>query len=265
MSQHENRVVRHALQFRPLTVLRTESLGPHMQRIVVGGDALDGFNSPSPDDHVKLFFANSAGQVVTPTMTEHGPRYPEGAEPSPARDYTPRAYDADARELTLDFVLHGHGVASDWARDAQPGDSLVVGGPRGSHLVADTYDTYVLIGDETALPAIARFLETLPETAAVQAFIEIGDESARQALPDGDHIQVSWLERNGFDAASSTLLEDVLRDFEEPDGDTYYWIATESRRARMMRKFIEGHLNVPRDWIRSTGYWKAQPDEQDGD
>ncbi len=46
---------------------------------------------------------------------------------------------------------------------------------------------------------------------------------------------------------------------------TFYWIATESRRARMMRKFIEGHLGVPRDWIRSTGYWKAHPDEADGD
>jgi NADPH-dependent ferric siderophore reductase len=67
------------------------------------------------------------------------------------------------------------------------------------------------------------------------------------------------------DAASSTLLEDVLTDFEEPEGDTFYWIATESRRARMMRKFIEGHLGVPRDWIRSTGYWKAHPDETDGD
>ena len=57
----------------------------------------------------------------------------------------------------------------------------------------------------------------------------------------------------------------MLTDFEAPDGDVFYWIATESRRARMMRKFIEGHLGVPRDWIRSTGYWKAHPDEADGD
>ena len=69
------------------------------------------------------------------------------------------------------------------------------------------------------------------------------------------------MERNGFDAASSTLLEDALVDFEVPDGDAFYWIALESRRARMMRKFIEGHLQVPKDWIRATGYWKASPDE----
>ena len=91
------------------------------------------------------------------------------------------------------------------------------------------------------------------------------DEAERQDLPQYENVRIHWLERNGFPAASSTLLEDMLTDFEAPDGDAFYWIATESRRARMMRKFIEGHLGVPRDWIRSTGYWKAHPDETDGD
>ena len=57
----------------------------------------------------------------------------------------------------------------------------------------------------------------------------------------------------------------ISPDFEAPDGDVFYWIATESRRARMMRKFFEGHHAVPRDWIRSTGYWKAHADDTDGD
>ena len=57
----------------------------------------------------------------------------------------------------------------------------------------------------------------------------------------------------------------MLTDFEEPDGDTFYWIAAESRRARMMRKYIEGHLGVPKDWIRSTGYWKAHGSEHHDD
>jgi NADPH-dependent ferric siderophore reductase len=95
-------------------------------------------------------------------------------------------------------------------------------------------------------------------------YIEIPEAEDRQELPVDGRISVSWLERNGFDAATSTLLEDVLTDFEEPEGDTFYWIATESRRARMMRKYIEGHLAVPKDWIRSKGYWKAHP-EHEGD
>lgn len=137
----------------------------------------------------------------------------------------------------------------------------MVAGPRGSHVVADDFDCYVLIGDETALPAIARRLEELPETAVAEVFIEIPEEGDRQPLESAAQVTVSWFERNGFDAASSTLLEDALVDFEQPDGDTHYWIATESKRARMMRKFLEGHLQVPKEWIRATGYWKADPNE----
>lgn len=261
MSQHETQLIRMTPRFRQLQVVHTERLTPNMQRIVVGGDALEGFDSRSPDDHVKLFFTNAEGEFVLPELTEQGPRYPEGKQPSPARDYTPRFYDADAGELVLDFVLHGDGPATSWAATAKVGDELVVAGPRGSHVVADDFDCYVLIGDETALPAIARRLEELPEGAVAEVFIEIPEEGDRQPLESSAQVTVSWFERNGFDAASSTLLEDALVDFEQPDGDTHYWIATESKRARMMRKFVEGHLQVPKEWIRATGYWKADPNE----
>jgi len=263
MSQHETQLIRMTPRFRQLQVLRSERLTPNMQRVVVGGEALEGFDSRSPDDHVKLFFTNAEGEFVLPELTEHGPRYPEGKQPSPARDYTPRFYDADAGELVLDFVLHGDGPATSWAANAKVGDALVVAGPRGSHVVADDFDCYVLIGDETALPAIARRLEELPEGTVAEVFIEIPEEGDRQPLESAAQVTVSWFERNGFDAASSTLLEDALVDFEQPDGDTHYWIATESKRARMMRKFVEGHLQVPKEWIRATGYWKADPNEME--
>jgi NADPH-dependent ferric siderophore reductase len=261
MSLHETRIIRRDAQFRQVQVLHSERLTPNMQRIIVGGDALAGFESAAPDDHVKLFFPNAEGAFVLPELTEHGPRYPEGLQPSPARDYTPRFYDAEAQELVLDFVLHGEGPAATWASNAQPGDALVVAGPRGSHVIADDFDMYVLIGDETALPAIARRLEELPEHAVAEVFIEIPEEGDRQVLESAAQVTVRWFERNGFDAASSTLLEDALVDFEQPDGDAFYWIATESRRARMMRKFVEGHLQVPKEWIRATGYWKADPND----
>lgn len=266
MSNHENSRLRLDVRFRQLTVLRSEPVTPHMQRIVLGGDDLAGFDSPGADDHVKLFFPNSSGELVLPTLTEQGPRYPEGKAPSPSRDYTPRGWDHAAGELAIDFVLHGDaGVAGPWAQRAQPGDRLAVGGPRGSFVVADDYDGYVLIGDETALPAIARWIDALPEQAQVMAFIEVADEGERQPLPQYENVSIQWLERNGFPAASSTLLENVLTDLEPPEGDVFYWIATESRRARRMRQFLESHLQVPRDWIRSTGYWKADPNDSDGD
>ena len=257
MSEHAPQKLRLTPQKRHVQVVHSEQLSPHMQRIVVAGDALAGFESPSPDDHIKLFFPNAQGEFVLPEFTEHGPRYPDGALPSPTRDYTPRAFDADTHELVLDFVLHGDGVASRWAQHAQVGDALVIAGPRGSYVVADDFDAYVLLGDETALPAIARRVEELPEGAVAQVYIEVPEEADRQELYSDADVQASWLERNGFDAASSTLLEDVLRDFEAPDGDTFYWIAAESQRARAMRQFLEEYLHVPSQWIRATGYWKA--------
>ncbi len=260
---HDNRRVRHDLRFRMLTVLRSETVSPHMRRIVLGGEDLAGFASPAPDDHVRLFFANAEGRFVLPTMTPEGPRHPQGALPSPARDYTPRAFDAQAGELAIDFVLHGEGVAGEWARHARPGDVLGVGGPRGSHLVAEDYAHLLLVGDETALPAIARWLEEMPAHWTADVFVEIPEQADRQPLAVREGVDLRWLERNGVPAAASALLEESLRDWEPPEGDTYAWIACESRRARLMRKFVQGHLGIAAADIRATGYWKAGPDADD--
>src|ERR1044072_7703184 len=112
MTEHVHQRLRHPVPLRELQGLRSEAVTPHMRRIVLSGAALAGFHSAAPDDHVKLFFPNAEGAFVTPTMTAEGPRWPEGALPSPSRDYTPRWHDAEAGELAIDFVLHGEGVAS---------------------------------------------------------------------------------------------------------------------------------------------------------
>src|ERR1700754_2289393 len=154
--------VRHTLRMRLLDVLHVQRLTPHMVRVTFTGEDVKGFVSASPDDHVKLFFPVDGGQINLPTMGPDGPVFAEGVTPSPARDYTPRHYDAKANELDIDFVLHGDGPASTWAAQAQAGQWLGIGGPRGSRIVADDFDTYVLIGDETALPAIGRWLDEMP-------------------------------------------------------------------------------------------------------
>ncbi|WP_349811595.1 siderophore-interacting protein [Xanthomonas dyei] len=259
MAAHTNTQLRRDSRLRSVHVVRCESITPQMRRIVFGGSELAGFQSEAPDDHVKLFFPNADGAFVLPTMTPEGPRYAEGALPSHGRDYTPRAFDPQSSELSIDFVLHGDGVASSWAAQAQPGNALKIGGPRGSFLVADDFDHYVLIGDETALPAISRWLESMPADTQAEVFIEVADADERQELISAADVAVYWLERNGFAAASSTLLEDSLRDYEPHDGDTFYWIGAESMRARAMRKFVEEHMGVDKEWIRAKGYWKADP------
>ena len=262
MSLHESRRVQHEVRFRQLQVLRVERLTPHMQRIVLGGPQLEGFHSGAPDDHMKLFFPNDAGELVFPKRGPQGLEFPPGAEPSPMRDYTPRHHDAERGELTVDFVLHGDGPASTWAESAKPGDVLGVGGPRGSFVVAGDFDHYVLVADETGLPAIGRWLEEMPASVRATVLTEIPDASDRQILFTEATCEVRWLERDGLDGAASTLLEDALRGL-AVTGDAFYWIAAESRRARNMRLFL-AERGVPKEWVRATGYWKADgTDDED--
>lgn len=261
MPNHEHRMLRHPVVLRTLDVLRVERLTEHMQRVTLGGDELCGFHSAAPDDHVKLFFPNAAGELVTPTFGPGDLEYPPGREPSPMRDYTPRHHDAARNELVIDFVLHGDGPASHWAEHAAPGQQLGVGGPRGSFVVARDFDRYVLVGDEAALPAIGRWLEEMPADAQVEVLLEIPGARDRQSLTSASHVDFTWLERDG--EAPGERLENALRNLPTVAGDTFYWIATESRRARAMRLFLADERGIRKESIRATGYWKLDADDDE--
>ena len=265
MTKHEHRMVRHQLAMRTLEVLSTKRMTPNMQRITLQGEQLRGFVSASPDDHVKLLFPNADGELVFPVPGPNGPEFPPGSKPSPMRDYTPRDHDAVRNELIVDFVLHGDGPASTWAENAVPGQRIGVAGPRGSFVVAADFDRYVLIGDETALPAIGRRLDEMPAGAQVVVLAEIPERADRQPLGSQADFEVTWLERDGLDAAGSDLLENALRDLPTLPGDTFYWIAAESRRVRAMRRYLAEERGVPKEWIRATGYWQADGSEDEED
>jgi NADPH-dependent ferric siderophore reductase len=258
-------MLRHQIAIRALEVISAQRMTPHMQRITLQGEQLNGFVSASPDDHVKLLFPNEDGELVFPKPGPDGPAFPPGVKPSPMRDYTPREHDAVRNQLVIDFVLHGDGPASTWAQNAEPGQRIGVAGPRGSFVVADDFDHYVLIGDETALPAIGRRLDEMPAGAHVMVLVEIPERADRQPLVSQADVEVTWLERHGLDATSSELLESALRELPALPGDTFYWIAAESRRARAMRRYLADERGVPKEWIRATGYWKADGSEDEED
>lgn len=246
--------VRHPLKLRQLQVKRVRHLNPHMVRITLGGDELADFISASFDDHIKVFFP-APGETLPrmPTMDANGPVFVEDSLRPIARDYTPRRYDAQRGELDIEFVLHDAGPASTWAAQAQVGQTLGIGGPRGSFIIPDAFNWHLLIGDETALPAIARRLEALPNSVQALVVVEVADSSVRVDLQSAASCSVRWLERS--DAATSRLAS-AVRELALPAGEGYAWAAGELSAIQAVRKHLVEERGMDKSRIRVASYWK---------
>ncbi|MDQ0643886.1 siderophore-interacting protein [Microbacterium murale] len=254
--------VTHPLVLRRLEVIGARDITPRMRRVTLGGPemaaferdglALAPFRAPGFDDHVKVIFAED-GEVekVLPLQLGEGIEW-TSAPGRQARDYTPRRV-ADG-ELDLDFVLHGEGPAVQWARAAKPGDPLWIVGPKSSIVLPEEMDWVVLVGDETALPAIGRFLDERPTDAAVHAVITIGAASARQglALREGDTIE--WVVASPTDRDA---LESAVRAAVPAEGDGFVWAGAESRALLPVRRFLSRERGLAKNRMNLTGYWHA--------
>ena len=225
--------VRHEQKRRAITVNRVARIAPHMVRVTFMGTDLAGFASLGFDDHVKLFW----GDV--------------------GRHYTPRRYDATASELDIEFALHDHaGPATAWAARAKPGDTIAVGGPRGSMVVPDDFDWYLLAGDEAALPAIQRRLEEIRPGVRAIVVIEVGNADEEVELSSHASIEEHWVLRGDAPAGSGTRLEDVIAGLTLPQGDGYAWAACEAGAARRVRSVLIERHHHPKEWLKVASYWK---------
>ncbi|MEZ2132355.1 MULTISPECIES: siderophore-interacting protein [unclassified Sinorhizobium] len=227
--------VRHELKRRSLTVVSIVDVTPAMRRITLTGDALEDFTSLAPDDHIK---------IIVPAG--------DGAEER--RDYTPRRYDRTARTLTIDFALHDAGPVTQWAIAANPGDSLEIGGPRGSAVVSDSVKRWLLIGDETALPAIGRRLEEAGVETTITVVAAVAGPLEQQTFDTQAALTCDWVHRPLSDATDVTgLLDSLARVDIHPE--TFIWIAAEASVARAVREYLTKQRDYPLSWIKASGYW----------
>lgn len=257
MTERVARRIRHETKLRLLEVRRVTDITPKMRRVTLGGEQLAGFVSAAHDDHAKIFFPHPGqDKPLLPTPGPNGPVYPAGAAPPEKRDYTPRRYDAGANELDIDFVLHGDGPAGNWAAQAQPGQFLGVGGPRGSFVIADDFDWYLLAGDETALPAIGRRLEELPPSARALVVVEVADASEEQAFGGVAKVETAWLHRNGAAPGAIDRLLPALGGLWLPPGDGYAWVAAEATVAKALRHLLVEERGLSKERVKAAAYWK---------
>jgi len=249
--------VRHQNALCLAKVVFVEPVSPRMRRITFHAPEFANFSSAAADDHVQLFFpVPGEARPVLPVLGPDGPSLPDHLPRPVARDYTPRRFDTKSCELTIEFVLHEDGPASNWARRAKPGDFIGIGGPRGSLIIPEDYDAYLLIGDETALPSIARRLEEMSPGAWAIAIIEVADRHEERHLATAANTEITWLHRGSKPAGMSGLLEAAVRSLQLPSRDIHAWIACEIEVARRLRQYLMEEEAVPRSQIKAAGYWK---------
>src|ERR1700744_1887207 len=216
--------VRHELKRRRLTVQPVEPLTPHFRRVTLVDESLSDFVSASFDHHVKMFVGDAR------------------------RDYTPRSFDNAARELVIEFALHGEGPAAEWAARAQAGDTLDIGGPKGSMIVPLDYDWHLLAGDETAFPAVARRLEALAAGARALVILQAADAADRRTFKSAVAVDLTGV------ATDDELLA-AVRALTLPAGDGYAWCAGEAACMAALRRELGDVKGHPGEAIRAAAYW----------
>ncbi|WP_091809239.1 siderophore-interacting protein [Burkholderia sp. WP9] len=249
--------VRHPLKFRLLQVKQVRALTPHLIRVTFTGEDLHDFVSTSFDDHIKVFFPEpGADKPVLPEAGPNGPVFPAGQPRPVARDFTPRHFDREARELDIEFAMHDAGPAATWAAQAKVGQYLGIGGPRGSLVIPTGFDWHLLIGDDTALPAIARRLEELPAGTRVAAVIEVADASAQIEFTTQAELHLVWCHRNDVSVRGEALLRAVREIYLPENGEGYVWAAGEAATMRAVRYHLCTERGVDKSRIRAASYWK---------
>jgi NADPH-dependent ferric siderophore reductase len=237
-----------------LTVRSVTDVTPTVRRVVLTG---------SPD---AVTAAGPTVNLLVPPVGNAAPRWPqvardgrivwpEGAHGVALRSYTARRQDPARGEVEIDFVLHGDGPAAAWAGAAAPGALLGVAG--GASLGEKPAGRLLLVGDETALPAISRILrEAAPDVSGL-ALVEVADPAEEQPLSAPTGVDVRWLHRNGTAPGESSLLVDAVAALDPFDGpDVFAWVGAESAAVRAIRADLRGRWGLGRAQHHAIGYWR---------
>ncbi|MEM7269942.1 MAG: siderophore-interacting protein [Pseudomonadota bacterium] len=234
---------------RNLVVASSERLTPNMQRIVLTGDDLIGFPDGQESGYIKLLFPDAPGSTDKKTVM---------------RTYTIRAFDSAENLLTVDFALHDatEGPASAWAKAASPGDRLIIGGPGPTKLVSNEGDWVFLVGDMTALPALACNLEQLPRHAKGHALIEIIDEEDRQQIDAPEGVEVHWFVNPDYHATLGSLADEAQR-LPWLGGEAAGWCACEFHSMKALRSYLRDERGIDKTRLYVSSYWKIGRSEDE--
>ena len=162
--------------------------------------------------------------------------------------------DEANRELDVDIVVHERGVASDWVRAAAPGARAAVSGPGRGWAYDEQAESFLLAGDESAVPAIGQLLEVLPAERAVSVHIEVSRPDGRSPLPPHPRATVQWWDAAAGDPPGDALVGSVAGAPLAPT--TQLWVAGEAAAVQRIRRILFEERGLSRSRATVRGYWK---------
>ena len=261
-------MIQHPYRTFRTTVARREVLGPHFTRITFAGDDLEHFGTDGLDQRIKLIIPFDDGSVTDVGQADEAQgmmdwyrRWRElpDEKRNPIRTYTVRAVRPEAREIDVDFVLHGSGPtagpASRWAEAAAPGESVVVIDEGLGFNPENGVEKVLLVADETGAPAVAGICASVPPSATGLAIIEApsADDILPFDAPAG--IEVRWLVRDASAKPGSLALA-ALEELAAPASDTHAFIVGEQSLPTAARRHLVAQ-GLGKDRISFVGYWRV--------
>lgn len=240
-----------------LTVTSTEWVTPAIKRIRFRSDDLSAFDgSAFTDRYVKLVFPKPGVSYPDP-IDVRALRGTIPAEHLPdVRTYTALFPDPAGGTLAIDFVVHGdEGVAGPWAATAEPGDTLIANGPGGAYAPDPAADWHLLVGDESALPAITAALEVLPPDAVARVVLHLQESGHEPELPLTADTEVISVYRT-IDGDDGALLA-ALRRLDWPDGTVHAFVHGEAQEVMHgIRPYLLKERGLDRSQVSISGYWR---------
>lgn len=242
--------------FTEATVMRRRMVTPGMVRVTLGGEGIAAMKTTGVgDEYVRLFLPDrESGELALPEIDAAGRwTWPEGRPKAHCVCYTIRAVRPG--EIDVDFVVHDHGRASEWALSATPGDRITLRQPFGIYEAPADSDWQLFVADATGLPALGRLVESLGPQVEARAVIEVPDASHEQVFETRASLRTAWLHGSGNGLRSSALPQ-AVRSLEIPTGRTpYVWVAAEVKATRAIRKYLRHELGWEASLYAVTGYW----------
>lgn len=241
-----------------IEVVQTYQLTPHMQRIVFGapgGGRLE-TTSEFTDAYVKLLYPAPGSGVSEPFDLQQVKETLPSEKWPVTRTYSIREFRDG--HLVIDFVIHGdQGIAGPWAQRAQVGDRLQFFGPGGGYRPDQDAPWHLIVGDESALPAMGAALEAIPAGKRVIALVEVANEDEEQSLPHN----VQWFYRPSSEYVGHQLV-DAVRDLDFPEGTPQVFVHGEAAFVRELRRHLRGERGIGCEHLSISGYWRSGLDDE---